>query len=68
MPFEESGKRKESYTKGTMKMSKENFKPHKMYCKDGSVHNTKTYEEHLKFKKKGCGHSKKEVMKMADKK
>ena len=45
-------------------MDKKNFKPHKMYCKDGSTHNTKTYEEHLKLKKKGCGHSKKEVMKL----
>ena len=50
-----------------MTMSKENFKPHKMYCKDGSVHNTKTYEEHLKLKKRGCGHSKKEAMKMKHK-
>ena len=33
------------------------FKPHKMYCKDGSEHNAKTYQEHLKLKKKGCGHS-----------
>jgi len=33
------------------------FKPHKMYCKDGSVKNAKTYEMHLAFKKKGCGHT-----------
>ena len=33
------------------------FKPHKMYCKDGSVKNAKTFADHLKFKKKGCGHT-----------
>ena len=32
------------------------FKPHKMYCKDGSIHNAKTYKEHMALKKKGCGH------------
>ena len=39
-----------------MKMDKKNFKPHKMYCKDGSTHNAKTYKEHMALKKKGCGH------------
>ena len=34
------------------------YKPHMMYCKDGSEHNAKTYQEHLKLKKKGCGHKK----------
>tara|TARA_Y100000592_G_scaffold84445_1_gene135346 strand:+ start:330 stop:476 length:147 start_codon:yes stop_codon:yes gene_type:complete len=38
-------------------MDKKNFKPHKMYCKDGSTHNAKTFEAHMKLKKKGCGHS-----------
>ena len=38
-------------------MADQKVKPHKMYCKDGSVHNVKTYKEHLKFKKKGCGHT-----------
>ena len=32
------------------------FKPHKMYCKDGSKHFAKTYQQHLKLDKKGCGH------------
>ena len=32
------------------------FKAHKMYCKDGSIHNAKTYKEHMALKKKGCGH------------
>jgi|TARA_R100001460_G_scaffold86166_1_gene127606 hypothetical protein len=35
---------------------KKNFKPHKMYCKNGSVHNAKTYKQHLALKKKGCDH------------
>ena len=35
---------------------KKKFKPHKMYCKDGSKHFAKTYQEHLKLDKKGCGH------------
>ena len=35
---------------------KKNFKPHKMYCKDGSTHNAKTYKQHLALKNKGCGH------------
>jgi hypothetical protein len=38
---------------------KKNFKPHKMYCKDGSMHNAKTYQQHLALKKKGCDHKKK---------
>tara|TARA_R100000664_G_C2731295_1_gene121783 strand:+ start:135 stop:368 length:234 start_codon:yes stop_codon:yes gene_type:complete len=42
-----------------MKMDKKNFKPHKMYCKDGSTHNAKTYKEHMALKKRGCGHTKK---------
>ena len=33
-------------------------KPHKMYCKDGSVHDVKTYKEHKALMKKGCGHKK----------
>jgi|TARA_R100001480_G_scaffold129239_1_gene126807 hypothetical protein len=44
---------------GATKMSKGDFKPHKMYCKDGSTHNAKTYKEHMALKKKGCGHTKK---------
>ena len=39
-----------------MKKDEKNFKPHKMYCKDGSVKNAKTYQDHLSLKKKGCGH------------
>ena len=35
---------------------KKKFKPHKMYCKDGSKHFAKTYQQHLKLDKKGCGH------------
>ena len=44
---------------GATKMSKKDFKPHKMYCKDGSTHNAKTYKEHMALKKRGCGHTKK---------
>ena len=32
------------------------FKAHKMYCKDGSVKNANTLQDHLKFKKMSCGH------------
>tara|TARA_Y100000114_G_scaffold152530_1_gene170970 strand:+ start:1336 stop:1464 length:129 start_codon:yes stop_codon:yes gene_type:complete len=39
-------------------MEKNKFKPHKMYCKDGSEKEAKTYQDHLKFKKQGCGHKK----------
>ena len=48
-----------------MKMDAENFKPHKMYCKDGSTKDAKTFRDHLKFKKMGCGHTKKEAMAMS---
>ncbi len=27
-------------------MADQKVKPHKMYCKDGSVHDVKTYNEH----------------------
>ena len=33
-------------------------KPHKMYCKDGTVHNVSTYKEHKALMKKGCNHKK----------
>tara|TARA_R100001086_G_scaffold211864_1_gene127843 strand:- start:33 stop:227 length:195 start_codon:yes stop_codon:yes gene_type:complete len=39
-----------------MKDKKKKFKPHNMYCKDGSKHFAKTYQQHLKLDKKGCGH------------
>tara|TARA_R100001440_G_scaffold58062_1_gene77878 strand:+ start:71 stop:325 length:255 start_codon:yes stop_codon:yes gene_type:complete len=66
-------KNNRDFEKGQKVMSmkgkdKESFKPHMMYCKDGSSKKAKTYQEHLKLKKKGCGHSKKEVMKMDYKK
>jgi|TARA_Y100000015_G_scaffold42388_1_gene49825 hypothetical protein len=48
-----------------MNKSKKNYKPHMMYCKDGSSKKAKTYKEHLALKKKGCGHS---PMKMDPKK
>jgi hypothetical protein len=38
------------------KDKKKKFKPHNMYCKDGSKHFAKTYQQHLKLDKKGCGH------------
>jgi len=38
-------------------MAKKKFKPHMMYCKDGSEKKAMTYKEHLALKKKGCGHS-----------
>lgn len=39
-------------------MAKKKFKPHMMYCKDGSAKKAKTFKEHLKFKGEGCGHKK----------
>ena len=39
-----------------MKHGNKPFKKHKMYCKDGSIKNANTLEDHLKFKKMGCGH------------
>jgi len=39
-------------------MADQKVKPHKMYCKDGSVHDVKTYKEHKALMKKGCGHKK----------
>lgn len=36
--------------------SKEDFKPHKMYDKDGKPHMAETYEDHLEMKKKGYTH------------
>jgi len=35
------------------------MKAHKMYCKDGSVHNVTSLKKHNALKKKGCGHKKK---------
>ncbi len=37
-------------------MDNKKFKPHKMYCKDGSIHNARKVEDHLRLKKRGCGH------------
>ncbi len=51
--------------RGGMKMDAKSFKPHKMYCKDGSTKDAKTFKDHLKFKKMGCGHTKKEAMAMS---
>jgi len=34
------------------------FKPHKMYGKEGIVKFVKTMKEHLALKKKGYGHTK----------
>jgi hypothetical protein len=39
-------------------MAKKDFKPHMMYCKDGKEYEAKTYQDHLKYKKQGCGHKK----------
>ena len=39
-------------------MAKKDFKPHMMYCKDGKGYEAKTYQDHLKYKKQGCGHKK----------
>jgi hypothetical protein len=41
-----------------MDKDKKKYKPHMMYCKDGSATKAMTYKEHLKLKKKGCGHKK----------
>ena len=37
-------------------MAEKKFKPHKMYCKDGTVHFAKKFQDHLRLSKKGCGH------------
>ena len=42
----------------TMADKKKKFKPHMMYCKNGSAKKAMTYKEHLALKKKGCGHKK----------
>ena len=34
------------------------MKKHKMYCKDGSVHNVSSLRKHKALMKKGCGHKK----------
>ena len=39
-------------------MKHKKFKKHKMYCKDGSVHNVDTLKKHKALLKKGCGHKK----------
>ena len=39
-------------------MATKKYKPHMMYCKDGSEKKAMTYKEHLALKKKGCGHKK----------
>jgi len=39
--------------------SKKDFKPHKMYDKNGKMHQANTYEEHMAMKKKGYGHTNK---------
>ena len=39
-------------------MTTKKYKPHMMYCKDGSEKKAMTYKEHLALKKKGCGHKK----------
>lgn len=38
--------------------SREDFKPHIMYDKDGNPHEAKTYEDHLRMKKMGYTHTK----------
>ena len=37
---------------------KDKIAAHKMYCKDGSVHNVTSLKEHKALMKKGCGHKK----------
>ena len=39
-------------------MKDKKYKPHMMYCKDGTSKRAMTYKEHLALKKKGCGHTK----------
>jgi len=38
-------------------MATKKYKPHMMYCKDGTEKKAMTYKEHLALKKKGCEHS-----------
>ena len=35
------------------------MKKHKMYCKDGKVHEVSSVKKHKALMKKGCGHKKK---------
>ena len=44
------------FDKDIKKMKKKAFKPHKMY-KGTIVKTAKTYEEHMKLKKMGYGHT-----------
>ena len=39
-------------------MADQKVKPHKMYCKDGSVHDVTSLKKHKALMKKGCGHKK----------
>ena len=34
------------------------MKAHKMYCKDGSIHNVTSFKKNKALMKKGCGHKK----------
>ena len=34
------------------------MKAHKMYCKDGSIHNVTSFKKHKALMKKGSGHKK----------
>ena len=38
---------------------KDKMPSHKMYCKDGSVHDVTSLKKHKALMKKGCGHKKK---------
>ena len=37
---------------------KDKMPSHKMYCKDGSVHDVTSLKKHKALMKKGCGHKK----------
>jgi len=37
---------------------KDKMPSHKMYCKDGSIHDVTSLKKHNALKKKGCGHKK----------
>jgi hypothetical protein len=41
-----------------MQIKKQKMKKHKMYCKDGSVHDVSSVKKHKALMKKGCGHKK----------
>jgi len=55
-PDSKSWKKAQGPKKKSKALSKEDFKPHAMFDKNGKKYMAKTYEDHLKFKKMGYTH------------